>query len=61
MPGDLVLVVDESSSEGNADGFATKDNPRFAISAFSLPLNLSLSLYTSCNGGHRWRGDLVGC
>jgi hypothetical protein len=61
MPGDLVLVVDESSSEGNADGFATEDNPRFAISALSLPLNLSLSLYTSRNGGRRWRGDLAGC
>jgi hypothetical protein len=44
MPGDLVLVVDESSSEGNADGFAIEDNPRFAISALSLPLNLSLSI-----------------
>ena len=55
MPGDLVLVVDKSSSEGNADGFATEDNPRFAISALSLPLNLCLSLYTSRNGGRRWR------
>jgi hypothetical protein len=44
MPGDLILVVDESSSEGNIDGFAIEDNPRFAISALSLPLNLSLSI-----------------
>jgi hypothetical protein len=61
MSGDLILKVDESSSEGNADGFATEDNPRFAISALSLPLNLSLSLYTSRNGGRRWRGDFAGC
>jgi hypothetical protein len=39
-------VVGESSSEGNAGGFATKDDTRFChLNSFSLYLSIYLSLW----------------
>ena len=39
-------MVGESSSEGNAGGFATKDDTRFChLNSFSLYLSIYLSLW----------------
>uniref|UniRef100_A0A2N9EKK7 Uncharacterized protein n=1 Tax=Fagus sylvatica TaxID=28930 RepID=A0A2N9EKK7_FAGSY len=55
---DLILVVDESGSEGNAGGFSTEDDVRFChLNSFSL--SISISPYISLYGGGRRRGGLV--
>jgi hypothetical protein len=38
-------VVDESGSEGNAGGFATEDDARFATSTLSFSKSLSIFLW----------------